>query len=414
MSNTSLGKLLKYRKGRPPLKDVGMADVIPVLTPDYLRNGVPSEFTPRLPGQRLMNSTELVLLWDGSNAGEFFRARPGSLGSTMVAFEFNRDDLDSDYLYYELKRFEPTLKAKTAGSGIPHVDKEVLLGHEIRKPKRSQQTKIAEILATVDRAIALTDALLAKQQRVKAGLMQELLTRGIDADGNRRDPRTHAFKDSPLGPIPVEWEVGRLETKKGVRPYLKTGPFGTQLKGEHWVDEGVPVITIGSLGEGLFIETELLFITPTKAKSLAACSVLQGDLVFSRVADVGRSVVVGPSQNGWIMSSNLMRISLDKRLAVSEYVHASIVFSHFTRQQLRASVNASGREVANTPILDQLLFAWPSFEEQQRITKIIDVQQKSSYIEQANYKKLQSLKAGLMQDLLTGQVSVLPLLNESK
>ena len=77
-------------------------------------------------------------------------------------------------------------------------------------PPKSEQTKIAEILSTVDQAIEQTEALIAKQQRIKTGLMQDLLTRGIDEDGNLRSEETHEFKDSPLGRIPVEWDVKLL------------------------------------------------------------------------------------------------------------------------------------------------------------------------------------------------------------
>ena len=63
----------------------------------------------------------------------------------------------------------------------------------------------------MDRAIEQTEALIAKQQRIKTGLMQDLLTRGIDEHGNLRSEQTHQFKDSPLGRIPVEWEVTSLD-----------------------------------------------------------------------------------------------------------------------------------------------------------------------------------------------------------
>ena len=62
----------------------------------------------------------------------------------------------------------------------------------------------------MDRAIEQTEALIAKQQRIKTGLMQDLLTCGIDQHGNLRSEETHQFKDSPLGRIPVEWEVENL------------------------------------------------------------------------------------------------------------------------------------------------------------------------------------------------------------
>ena len=62
----------------------------------------------------------------------------------------------------------------------------------------------------MDRAIEETEALIAKQQRIKTGLMQDLLTRGIDEGDNLRSEQTHKFKDSPLGRIPVEWESASL------------------------------------------------------------------------------------------------------------------------------------------------------------------------------------------------------------
>ena len=73
-----------------------------------------------------------------------------------------------------------------------------------------EQQKIAEILETVDNAIEKTDKIIEKYKRIKQGLMQDLLTKGIDEKGNIRNPKTHKFKDSPLGKIPEEWEVVRL------------------------------------------------------------------------------------------------------------------------------------------------------------------------------------------------------------
>ena len=59
----------------------------------------------------------------------------------------------------------------------------------------SEQHKIAEILTTVDDAIEQTEALIRKHQRIKQGLMQDLLTRGIDENGELRCESKHRFKD---------------------------------------------------------------------------------------------------------------------------------------------------------------------------------------------------------------------------
>ena len=69
--------------------------------------------------------------------------------------------------------------------------------------------RIAAVLDTVDEAIAKTEAVIAKLKQVRAGLLHDLLTRGLDEHGQLRDPIAHPeqFKDSPLGRIPREWEA---------------------------------------------------------------------------------------------------------------------------------------------------------------------------------------------------------------
>jgi hypothetical protein len=113
---------------------------------------------------------------------------------------------------------------------------EEIVEYPISKP---EQTKIAEVLSTVDRAIEQTEALIAKQQRLKTGLMQDLLTRGIDEHGNLRSEETHKFKDSPLVRIPVEWETTTL------------GELGL------WTSGGTP-----SKGNQEFWDGEILWVTP--------------------------------------------------------------------------------------------------------------------------------------------------------
>jgi len=80
----------------------------------------------------------------------------------------------------------------------------------------SEQSRIAAVLDTVDEAIAKTEAVIAKLKQVRAGLLHDLLTRGLDEHDQLRDPIAHPdqFKDSPMGRIPREWEVstvGQLE-----------------------------------------------------------------------------------------------------------------------------------------------------------------------------------------------------------
>jgi type I restriction enzyme S subunit len=318
--------------------------------------------------------------------------------------------IDPDFFYYVCTRIglSKYLGIVETGTTYPSCDDADVLAYRFDFPEDwKEQQKIAEILATVDEAIELTDLAIEKHERIKQGLMQDLFRYGIDQSGSIRSNATGEYRDSPLGRIPKEWTVdGLAKVGSRIRPYIKTGPFGSALKGEHWTSSGIPVITIGSLGDGEFIDSELFYVSKDTGQRLGAYRVEPGDLVFSRVADVGRSVVISSREDGWIMSSNMMRISLDPNTADPFFLYINLVFNSSIRSQIRRLVNAGGREVANTDILNGIIFAWPRIEEQRAISALVVEYNKIIFNERSWRDKLLSFRYGLLGDLLSGGVRV--------
>lgn len=318
--------------------------------------------------------------------------------------------IEQSFFYYWCGPVLVQIHNRTAATTVKHLSIKDIEKAKGLFPTKSEQRRIAEILSTVDEAIEQTEALIAKYQQIKAGLMHDLFTRGVTPDGHLRPTSAqapHLYNESPFGWIPKEWEVSKLRDKSSpVRPHIKTGPFGSSLKGEHWVENGRPVITIGALGEGELLTAGLLFVSEATAHRLREYQLQPGDVVFSRVADVGRSAVICEEHDGWIMSSNLMRISLNQNLIVPGYLQAQFAFDHRVKAQIRAKVNSGGRDVANGQILNQLQFAWPRHEEQHVALKRISAldANRRNVIDQQT--KLLKLKQGLMHDLLTGRVRV--------
>jgi restriction endonuclease S subunit len=105
----------------------------------------------------------------------------------------------------------------------------ILISHPENK---IQQEKIGRILATIDRNITHTEALIAKYQQIKAGLMHDLFTRGIGADGKLRPTREQApdlYRESAIGWIPKEWMLRNLgqcgEIFNGTTPSRQVGSY---------------------------------------------------------------------------------------------------------------------------------------------------------------------------------------------
>jgi type I restriction enzyme, S subunit len=400
-----LDKVLTYQKGKAPQKDFVSDNLILYLTPEYLRgNGAPN-FIPDFPSKVAVNDGDLLLLWDGSNAGEFFKGREGFLSSTMVKFRFNKEDYPPEFLFYQLKAFEGYLKSQTNGSGIPHVDRELLLGIEVEKFGKTEQTRIAQILSKADQAIEQTEKLIDKYQRIKTGLMQDLLTKGIDEKGNIRSEKTHRFKTEKGLRVPVEWEVDSLGVlcKKGGCS-IQTGPFGSQLHAEDYKTEGVPIITVEHLIENRISHKNLPLVGKADYLRLRKYVLSIGDLVFSRVGSIDRCSITTEAENGWMFSGRCLRVTPGKYF--DPYFLMYQLNYDIAKNYILANAVGSTMKCLNTSIISGTPVFRPLLVEQKKIAdRILHIE---SFIQKSTMdkEKLQSLKTGLMQDLLSGKVRV--------
>lgn len=275
---------------------------------------------------------------------------------------------------------------------------------------KPEQIKIAEILSTVDRAIEQTEALITKQQRIKTGLMQDILTRGIDEHGNLRSEQTHQFKDSPLGRIPVEWEdtdFGQIFAKYG--GHVQTGPFGSQLHSHEYVSEGIPVVMPQDIPGSQVSTAEIAHITEQKANSLARHRLIPGDLVFARRGDLSRCAVIQEEHRGWLCGTGCLLMRPPARALSPRWTAETY---RFTTTQVQVAVHAVGSTMPNlnTGIIMKLRFSRPGIEEQMRIEERLRAAEGFEISVFTFLQKLRSLKTALMQDLLTGKKRVTPLL----
>jgi type I restriction enzyme, S subunit len=362
----------------------------------------------------LVKKNDLLVGMDGDFATIKWKGNDALLNQRVCKITSqDQKKLDQDFLYYRLINEIAKINHVTAATTVKHLSSKDILGIRIELPPICEQSKIAEILSTVDRAIEQTEALIAKQQRIKTGLMQDLLTRGIDEHGNIRSEQTHKFKDSLLGRIPVEWEVERLGTAlRKAHGFLQTGPFGSQLHAHEYVYDGIPVIMPQDILFGEVCVDNIARILELRANDLCRHRVQLNDIVFSRRGDLTRAAAINERENGWVCGTGcfLLRVPIDmmdSRWLVDVYRHH--------RVQLQIDTNAVGSTMPslNNGVMEQLLIAFPNIEEQQEITRhrgAIDAMSRSS-VEKLN--KLYSLKTALMQDLLTGKKRVSHFLNDN-
>jgi type I restriction enzyme S subunit len=409
-----LGDRITLTKGKPPseMPYFGTGAEL-YLSPEFLRGKGVAESAKSAANVVRVHDGETILLWDGSNAGEVFLARGGLLSSTMTLIKHS-DEFEPEYFFYAVKRWESYLKGQTSGSGIPHVDKEVLGKLEILKLPPDEQKLVADILNNLDRAIKQTEALIAKQQLIRTGLMQDLLTKGIDKHGNLRSETTHVFKDSPLGRIPVEWDVKELKSLLAdVDPAMRSGPFGSALLKEELAEAGIPLLGIDNVLPEEFVSDYKRFVPPKKAEQLRRYLVRPRDLMITIMGTVGRCCVVPDDIGKALSSKHVWTISIDQAkyspyVACFQINYSPWVLEHFGKDEqggIMASIRAETLRSTRLPV--------PPRYELEQIECVLRSISADLVEKKLVSEKLCSLKVGLMHDLLTGERRVTSLLTQA-
>ncbi|MBT64590.1 MAG: restriction endonuclease [Puniceicoccaceae bacterium] len=308
---------------------------------------------------------------------------------------------DQDLIFYNLEHKD--IQSYIVGGTRSKLNQGALRQIEINLPESlPEQAKIAEVLSTVDRAIAQTEALITKQQRIKTGLMADLLTRGIDADGNLRSEATHAFKDSPLGRIPVEWEVKDL---KSVGNWY-SGGTPSRSNSENWGNE-VPWVCPKDMK---------VFDLKTTIEKLTALGLKRGSrlLPAEAIFIVVRGMILAHTFPVCI-TNKPMALNQDVKGIVTDPNVCSRFFAYWLSEHGQSLLKITTTATHGTKRFDMgelhaVDIAIPRLNEQNEIVRLINEAEKLGINYQSDLKKFRSLKAALMQDLLTGKVRVTTLL----
>ncbi|HOT15697.1 MAG TPA: restriction endonuclease subunit S [Bacteroidales bacterium] len=344
-----------------------------------------------------------VIIFDDFTSDCKFVDFPFKVKSSAMKFlkERNEEEISLKYFYEILQ----TLKLDSVGGDHKRRWISEYSKIKIKAPDFIEQTHIAEILSTADEAIAHTEALIAKYQRIKTGLMQDLLTKGIDDKGNIRSKSTHKFVVKNGIEVPKEWEVENLGAlcKKGCGS-IQTGPFGSQLHAEDYKEEGVPIITVEHLVDNRIAHENLPLVGEADYKRLKKYILNTGDLVFSRVGAIDRCSITTESEDGWMFSGRCLRVRPGK-LFNSHFLMYQLNFD-LVRNYILSNAVGSTMKCLNTTILSETPVFLPKTTEQIQISEKIESFE--NQLKQLNNRKakLQSLKKGLMRDLLSGKVRV--------
>ena len=352
-----------------------------------------------------VNTGDLIFSWSGTLSVVEWSGGPAWLNQHLFKV-IPAAGVNSRFLYHVLRSSVEDMDKRAHGSTMKHIKRGELSEFFVRMPADTEeQCAIADILDTLDTQIQKTEAIIAKLQQVKQGLLYDLLTRGVDANGQLRPLREHApelYKQSPSGWIPNEWEAGVLTD------WLQCSPKNGYSPPESGEWTGTLMLGLGCLTKHGFIPSQLKN-APSGDPRIQKALLSDGDLLISRANTRETVGFVGRYRNIGLPCSYpdlMMRLTIvdSSNPEFMEYV----LRSGGVRKQIQAAANGTSESMVkiNANTVKGLKVALPRLDEQlqildhlRSITGRIDCEVQSNI-------KLRKQKNGLMDDLLAGRVRV--------
>lgn len=266
-----------------------------------------------------------------------------------------------------------------------------------------EQNKIVEILSYIDQTIEKTEALIEKYQQVKAGLMHDLFTRGITADGKLRPSREQApelYQETAIGWIPKEWVSDKFGENIAVIDPNPSHRYPAE------VNDGYPICSTENFsGEnGFAFKKSKLVSESTFQSQQNRCQFKESDVVFARKGKLGLARRYGTDKKVFSHTVVLMKPSTNQ---VDANWLLWLSRSHWLLKAIDVTMNTnSGVPTLGVEFIKGITVPFPEISEQKLINKSLDAISNKIEIEVNKREKLLKQKSGLMQDLLTGKISV--------
>jgi len=232
------------------------------------------------------------------------------------------------------------------------LDVDEFLAMEIPLPDLDEQRRIVEQVEAIARRIE-------EARRLRAEAVEE----------------AERFKKAFARRLMASIEVDPSEIQQWLNPNRKgiqTGPFGSKLSSQDFVEAGVPVLKIGNVQYAGLEVQNLDYVTNDKAAELSSYSVEEGDILFARMGTVGRCCVVPQEADGWLFNYHIIRLSLDKSSVEPRYAHWVIQASQDVEDYLSNSIRGATRKGVNSSIVASLPIRVPDMEVQRSVVKELD------------------------------------------
>jgi type I restriction enzyme S subunit len=357
-------------------------------------------------GARLLPANSLLVTTRASLGAAVLNAAPATTNQGFKSIAF-KDTFSPGYYFHWSRKLKPELERRASGTTFLEISGSQFRVIQVPVPPYEEQQTIAHVLDTLDIQIQRTEALIAKLEKVKEGLLHDLLTCGIDEYGRLRPSPEQApelYKESPLGLIPREWSISSVGREFEIQ-------LGKMLDAERNSGQMKPYLGNKAVQWGVIDIREVGQVRLTDS-DVIKFRLVPGDLLVCEGGEIGRAALWEGQMDECYYQKALHRLRSKNNL--SPRFMLQVLFLWGKRSTL--SDYASQTSIAHLPKekLEIVPVPVPSKHEQESIINVLQSHERTLKAESEALSEMHKIKSGLMDDLLTGRVRVTPLLDQAQ
>lgn len=196
--------------------------------------------------------------------------------------------------------------------------------------------------------------------------MEQVIRDRISIFQRKRVP--DGYKKLYNGILPKDWHVKKIcDIKDPNDKYSLTGgPFGSDLKSEHYTDDGIRIIQLQNIGDGRFIDDYKIYTSHKKADELINCNIYPGEIIIAKMAEpLARACIIPSIYNRYLMASDGIRLNVDNSKYNSKFVLECINSSYFRAEAIKRGTGTTRLRIGLN-VLGNLKIPVPSLTEQKK------------------------------------------------
>ena len=303
------------------------------------------------------------------------------------------------------------LQIKLRGGVQGFVSLDVLRNLIYLRPPKSEQLQIVLFLdektELIDKLISTKERKITLLKEQRTSLINQVVTKGLNPNVKMKDSGVEW-----IGEIPEHWVIKKTKHIRSSDKFsLVDGPFGSNLKSEHYVENGdVYIIESGFITSGKFkFVREFKTISKEHFETIKRSECFEGCIIMSKIGEYyGMSGILPKLDKLTVVSGNCISIKVSENHN-TRFIH-NVLIQHWKNGTFKKEVQQTGQPFISMTMVDNISFPIPPLNEQNQIVEHLDSKTKEIddlvQLEQKKIDLLKEYRQSLISEVVTGKIKV--------